>query len=262
MNTVLVVEGNRPVPDALLNYIHNASWQARIYDAETKLTTALEGLGALLLFSPCQVKRGYEYGEGLWYTYLRQNQPQLPLAVAGYQQATHSNYLDLLRLEFYPTNWFDQLRPVMAMTDTDYQDTLSPKLYRFFAGHGSESIVAVLIRIRLVVQMAQRELLKMQTPYSEIYRDLIAPAQLGQKWTEWRNRWVNYYPLFVATPFFEKLKTVGERASQLDHWMLAGGAEEEPLANGEILTILNALRDTLQEIENQYVLQKLSHSHR
>ena len=262
MKTLLLVSGGRPVPEALRTFISQANWQIRHFEAGEDQAQYSSDLDAVMLLSPCWVNRSYEYAERLWYIHLRQDHASLPLLVAGYQRATFANYLDLLQLPTYSPDWWQNLQPVLALTETDYQDTLIPKLYRFFAGHGTDSVVAVMIRIRLVVQMAQRELLKMHTPYAEIYQDLIAPARLADKWMEWRNRWVNYYPLFVHTPLAGAFLSISDLAKRLDQWMLNGGAEESPLASGEILTILNALRDTLQEIENQYVFQKLSYSHR
>jgi hypothetical protein len=262
MRTVLMVPGGRPVPNTLVSGLQQAGWRSQYYQGEGDFRNELAGVDAVLLLSPCWVNRSYEFGEQLWYLALRRHQDDLPLVVAGYQRPRHTNYLDLLQLETQAASWWDQLQPVAAMRDVDYQDSLRPKLHRFFAGHGADSVVAVMSRIRLVVQMAQREHLEMHTPYVEIYRDLIAPAQLSQKWGEWRNRWVNYHPLFRYSPLAGALQAVGRYAQQLDDWMFNGGVEEAPLASGEILTILKAVKDTLQEIENQYVLQKLPHSHR
>jgi hypothetical protein len=145
-----------------------------------------------------------------------------------------------------------------ALTGIDLMD----KLHRFFAGHGQDSVVAVLSSIRLVVQMASHELKEIQTPYPEIYEELIAPAKLPEKWTEWRSRWINYAPLFEFSPIANKLRIIAAFASQIEPWIMAGGVDKQQLLDGSVLDVLNKMRAELQQIENQYVVQKLSHSYR
>lgn len=259
-----MIQAGRPIPDDLVRVVDAAGLQYSLIDpSTTDWRHSLTADVGVLVFNPCWVETGYFNATEIWRRFLLQYSPESPLFIAGYQQTSDPNELDLLNLRNYDLEWWQSALSVqMLASKPEHRDSsLMYKLQRFFAGHGSDSVVAVLSRVRLVVQMAQRELQKMQTPYSEIYADLVAPAQLAQKWTEWRNRWVNYYPLFTFTPIAAELKSIAEATQQLDAWMLAGGRDEQPLADDEILTILNAVRAKLQDIEGQYVIQKLSYSH-
>lgn len=265
MKIVLLVEGGRPVPAALETHCTEAGFaltkiNPRQADWQQKLP---EAFGIMLLL-PSWARGSYLSSVALWYQYLLSDYPEKRLLVASYQTKAHQNHIDLLRLSEYSHDWWQDSLKVKTMEDLPFYGglDLSGKLKRFFAGHGQDSVVAVLSRIRLVVQMACREMEKMQTPYIEIYNDLVAPAQLGEKWKEWRNRWINYYPLFEYTPIADQLEHVAALTERVEPWMLAGGAEEKALANGSVLRTLNEVRTQLQQIEKQYVVQKLSHTYR
>lgn len=266
MKIVLLVEGGRRAPEALFSAcakggielrrinLKQDNWQAELQDAF-----------GLMLMLPMWGGNAFLSPVALWQQFLQDKAPNIRLIMASFQSDfQHPNHLDILRLTDYPSSWWEQCQLVDHMEELPplIGVDLSEKLKRFFAGHGQDSIVAVLSRIRLVVQMASRELKKMDTPYEEIYRDLVEPAELAQKWREWRNRWINYYPLFEHTPIATQLKQIAKQTDGVEAWMAAGGIDEEPLQDGSILQVLNEVRTRLQQIENQYVVQKLSHTYR
>ena len=266
MRIVLLVEGGRQAPQAL--FTQCAEWGIELRRTNLEQddwTNELENAYGLMLMLPTWGANAYLSPVALWQQYLQKAAPDIRLIMASFQSDfQHSNHLDILRLTDYSTSWWEQCQLVGHMEELPplIGVDLSEKLSRFFAGHGKDSIVAVLSRIRLVVQMASRELSKMDTPYDEIYRDLVEPAELAQKWREWRNRWINYYPLFEHTPIATRLKQIAKQTDGVEAWMAAGGKDEEPLRNGSILQVLNEVRTRLQQIENQYVVQKLSHTYR
>lgn len=264
MKSVLLIKGKRPVPSVLTNFFSAAQTKLLTLDSFDNLAEKVQNTEAVLLFSPAWNGGAYLSGSELWLRYLLDVKPTGKLLLAGYQAFEHPNYLDMLTLGASPVNWWEDAPGVTtmptlpALIGVDLMD----KLHRFFAGHGQDSVVAVLSRIRLVVQMASRELKKMETPYSEIFTELVKPAQLAEKWGEWRSRWINYAPLFEFSPIAGKLQAITQASQQLEAWMLAEGVEEAPLRDGRILEILNFVRVELQQIENQYVVQKLSHTYR
>ncbi|MGH1433549.1 MAG: hypothetical protein ACRBG0_03720 [Lewinella sp.] len=265
MKIVLLVDGGRPAPQALTAYCEAVGFRLiQITPTEDGWQELLPEAFGLMLLLPAWGSGAYLDSSCLWQHFLAAQYPHLRLLMASYEQVDHVNHLDLLRLADYDAAWWQQTQEAHITEELPYFTgiDLSEKLKRFFAGHGDDSVVAVLSRIRLVVQMASRELQKMQTPYSEIYADLVAPAQLANKWREWRNRWINYYPLFEYTPLAGNLEQIALLTEGMEHWMLAGGKEQEPLANGMILQVLNDMREQLQQIEKQYVVQKLSHTYR
>ena len=265
MKIALLVDGGRPAPQALTSCCEAMGIRLiKITPSENNWQPLLAEAFGVMLLLPAWGRRAYLNPSYLCQHFLAAQHPQVRLLMASYGQIDHPNHLDLLQLADYDANWWQQTQQAHITEELPYFTgiDLREKLKRFFDGHGDDSVVAVLSRIRLVVQMASRELQKMQTPYSEIYDDLVAPAQLAEKWREWRNRWINYYPLFEYTPLAGKLEQIAQLTEGMEHWMLAGGKEEEPLANGIILQVLNDMREQLQQIEKQYVIQKLSHTYR
>jgi hypothetical protein len=265
MKTVLFIEGGRPLPPVLNAFFNSAGYQiVPLQLAQDSWPLLIKDAAALLLMLPDSSRGMFLLSGQLWYRFLADEAPECRLLFGSYQAVSHPNHLDVLELPTAPANWWEQTLPVGEMENLPPLEgmDLEEKLHRFFAGHGDDSIVAVLSRIRMVVQMASREQQRMHTPYLEIFQELVAPAQLDKKWAEWRNRWINYYPLFEKTPIAPKLRTIARAAAQLEEWMMAGGRDEEYLVNGTILRVLNDIREELQQIEKQYVVQKLSHPYR
>lgn len=201
--------------------------------------------------------------QSLWYRFLLQEHSHLRLFFVSYEKKDYCNHFDLLKLDEYTKNDWHQAPNVAEMPPFPFIEgvNLHNKLERFFAGHGDDSVVAVLSRIRLVVQMASRELSGLQTPYSEIFKELVQPAQLHLKWVEWKNRWIHYYPLFQFTPFAAELEKIANLTDSLEEWMSSGGQDEQGVKDGRVLSVLNEVRLELKLIEEQYVVKKLSHSY-
>lgn len=265
MKIVLLVEGGRPAPQALEACVTHAGFRLqRINPVEEHWQSLLPEAFALLLVLPAWGRGACLNPLPLWQKHLAEHSPDVRLLMTSYEAIDHRNHIDLLRIVDYDANWWKQTLPMHSIDGfpafTGIE--LGEKLKRFFDGHGDESVVAVLSRIRRVVQMASRELHEMQTPYAEIYTDLVAPAQLADKWREWRNRWINYYPLFTQTPLAGRLEKIAQLTKGIEPWMLDGGKNEKPLAHGTVLQVLNEMREQLQYIEQQYVVQKLSPSYR
>ncbi|MEZ4983786.1 MAG: hypothetical protein R2795_01910 [Saprospiraceae bacterium] len=263
MRNVLLVNGGRKTPLALTAYAARSGVALVSCDGLVGSLDAFGEIDAVVILSPAWAGGTYVNTLDSWERLLVTHHPNIHLIVASFQEQEHSNHLDLLRLDEYGEDWWEETQPIASMRPFAAFDgmDLSKKLHRFFAGHGQESITAVMSRIRMVVQMASRELLKSQTPYEEIYAELVAPAKLSEKWEEWNNRWVNYYPLFAHTPLAAPLERVAAATDSIAGWMLQGGTDAEALKTGDIQHTLDAIRTMLQDIEKQYVVQKLSLAH-
>lgn len=254
MKTILLIKGGRPAPTVLKDYIEAANGKFQtLLPINEQLDDLIQQTDAVLLFSPAWSNGAYLSAGELWLRHIQHIKPGGKLLLAGYQAIQHPNYLDMLQLGSSPISWWDDAPDVMNMPELPILTgiDLMDKIHRFFAGHGQDSVVAVLSRIRLVTQMASRELQKMHTPYSEIYEELIAPANLAEKWTEWRSRWVNYAPLFDFSPIANKLRIIAELASRIEGWMMVGGKDETLLLDGSVLEVLNKMRAELQQIEDR-----------
>lgn len=265
MKTILLMQCGRSIPEELEVYCNAMGFDLKKLEAATdNWKDLLPTSYAVMLLLPAWGGKTFLAPENLWYQFLRNNYSHLRLFFVSYQVNDHANHFDLLNLKNYsPEHWL-QVPNVAEMNSLPNFEglDLNDKLRRFFAGHGQDSVVAVLTRIRLVVQMASREVLRMDTPYEEIFEELVQPAQIHLKWTEWRNRWIHYYPLFQYTPFADRMSKVATASATLEEWMSSGGQDQEPLKNGRVLNVLNEVRTELKAIEEEYVVQKLSHTYR
>ncbi len=264
MKLILGIKGGRPWPPVLGEHLSRMGAELRWVDPmEENWTEELSSAHALALFVPIWGKSSFLAVEQLWAQFLLRKATNCALLLVGYQASQASNYLDLLQLPSYNEDWLDNMQPVALSELPPLQGVdVAEKLKRFFAGHGQDSVVAVLSRLRLIAQMAQREVVQMGTPYEEAYQELLRPSDLPRKWAEWRNRWVNYYPLFRYTPFALVMEQIARKLGSLESWMSGGGREADPLVNGQVLEVLNFVREQLSQIEQDYVLQELSYSHR
>lgn len=256
MKTILALTAGRSWPDHLLDWCGRQGCELRFYDAAAANgEPPLDHIDLLLVFGPFFYDGKYMSAETLWKKFLAANRPHAYFLTTGYQSAVHPNHLDLLAL---PDDLAEFLRRALP-TDGDWQPhysggmDLDRKLRRFFAGHGQDSVFSVLTRVRLLVQMAYREVVDLGMPFDEAYHDLIAPAQLAVKWAEWEARWLNYYPLFRTSPLAGELARLGERMRELRPWMLGGGATAEPLRSGRAPAALDDVKTGLEQLDKHYV---------
>jgi len=265
MKTILLMQCGRTIPKELGSHCRKMGFELKQLDSATDAWKELLPTAyAIMLLLPAWSGKTFLAPESLWYQFLLNNYSHLRLFFVSFQANEHDNHFDLLNLNSFTKDHWVQVPNVMEMKPPPNFEglDLNDKLRRFFAGHGQDSVVAVLTRIRLVVQMASREVLRMDTPYEEIFKELVQPAQIHIKWTEWRNRWIHYYPLFQFTPFADKMQKVATASATLEEWMSSGGQDEDPLKSGRVLSVLNEVRTELKAIEEQYVVQKLSHTYR
>lgn len=207
-----------------------------------------------------QWHQGYYCATGaLWQRYFRAEHPQTRFLLAGYAAINHTNYLDLLAL---PTDWVAfyqasldcQVDWVLPACDGLH---LEDKLRRFLAGHGDQSVIAILGRMKLTIAVAQREHRQMNTDYEEVYRAVIQPAALGHKWREWRQRWDFYLPLFRILPFSPLLESLEKDLLVLERWIGQDCKDPAPLREGRLMEALATIQQSLQLIEKTYVGQEL-----
>ena len=255
----------RSIPEKLEKHCHAMGFVLKTVDLTTETWKhELPSSYGVMLLLPAWGGDLFLAPQNLWYRFLIQKHSHLRLFFVSYQQLSYCNHFDLLELNTYTKDDWLRVPNIAEMPKIpDFEGIdLQDKLKRFFAGHGQDSVVATLSRIRLVVQMASREFSGMQTPYEDIFRELVQPAQLHKKWVEWKNRWIYYYPLFQYTPFAANLKKIATLTNTLEEWMRSGGQDEALIRNGQVLSVLNEVRSELKSIEEQYVVNKLSHSYR
>lgn len=265
MKRIIGISGDRSWPPHLLQNLTQQeytllSWPPKQSEREELMASA----DAFMIFSPLLIKGNYIAAEELWKRYLELHSPHLKLICASFRAAQGSNDVDLLNL---PGDWADfleQAQPIGqlgAFTPCGGLD-LCEKLSRFFAGHGQESVIALLNRLRMLVQMAHREVVQLNANYDEVYSELLAPAALAHKWAEWQNRWDNYAAFFQAAPFADVFNHLEEVMPPLAQWMQQGGIDPAPLREGKVLAVLDEIKREFTKIEHIYVGQELPYSYR
>ena len=254
MKTVYAVPGGRAWPRHLQRY-----FETRVAVQPLPASPQLPRDAVLILLAPAWHEGRYLATEAIWKRHFETEAPQSKLILTGFSRATNQNYLDLLAL---PDNW-DKWCAQARTCGEDWQPApsggldLEDKLRRFFAGHGDNSIIALLTRLHLLVQLAQREVVQYGTPYAEVYAEVVEPAQPARKWAEWRNRWENYVPYFSLLPFADQLRQVDAQIRQLGPWLEAGARDVAPILNGKVPEILHEIKIKLLALEQRYVAQKL-----
>lgn len=263
LKNLLLIPCGRKVPKALCEHLEENDFNLSIQEPkDDQCLQKLEQATVIVLMLPAWNGKEFLAPLALWYNFLHKNHKNTKLLFASFQKLDHPNHIDLLKLKEYKKTKYEQALssdelglclPHFEGTDINY------KLERFFAGHGQDSVIAVLMRIRMLVQMASTELLSFNTAYDEVFDELLAAVRLDLKWQEWQNRWLHYYPLFEFTPFALAMDSIAQHAERINEWMLAGGKDETLIKNGLVLEVLNAISTELKTIEEQYVIQKLSH---
>ncbi len=265
MRQLTGISGDRPWPPHLLQYLTQHGYTLNPWPkGEESQREALLSAEAFLLFVPLLHNDQYLAAENLWKHYLELHTPQLKLVCAGFRVGQSGNDLDLLDLPPDPVAFFESALPAGEYwwpTPSGGLD-LNDKLRRFFAGHGNESMLALLNRLRMLLQLAHREVVDMGVPYEEVYQDLLAPASLSRKWAEWQSRWDNYANYFQMAPFAEVFDQITRILPPLARWMQEEGRDPDLLRQGKALAILDDIRSAFTKVEEIYVGKELSHLNR
>ncbi|MEN0003046.1 MAG: hypothetical protein AAF798_02840 [Bacteroidota bacterium] len=208
-----------------------------------------------ILSTPLFIGQTYVATTALWKKYFKATQPTTKLITSGFQAQQHSNHIDLL-------NWPDDVSLFLANARTVSEEwepiaegglDIQRKLYRFFEGHGDESLTDVLHRILMTLTMAHDEMDKYQVAYTEVYEELLQHSNIASKWQLLLNRWVNYLPHFAALPFFTTFKSIDQALQTIAPYFEGGCTNEQLLRNLDCLETLRTIKEDLEIIARQYV---------
>lgn len=224
--------------------------------SEAQLSGALARQDALLLLWPQRSGSAYTDTIRVWHKYLQLAAPGTGLLLAGVSGIDHPMYLDLLQ----PPASIEQLRPATAALDSlpalprdPSVVDISQKLHRFFAGHGDESVTAALHKTLRILKIAADELTVHQTPYEEVFKDLLVPNKVAENWQVLRARLTNYRPFFGALPFFCTFDAVAEALGQLSPYFEGGCRDEQLFWSLHCIDTLVRINADLTSIESTYV---------
>jgi len=256
MQSVTYIGNNPPIQRVLSNYLEaqNIRMEAFFLPFKEELTQ-LEEAKIIILSSPMYIDGVYVSAEGLWKNYLEYHTPEAILLIAGFLEAKHPNYLDLLKL---PKKLEAVLSDAKTASDnwppvtTDGLDMME-KIHRFFEGHGDESLTDAFDKILRTLRIAGDELKVHNDSYEEVKNDLLLPSKLPAKWTILKSRWANYFPYFQCLPFFELFKEIEQWLLEIDPFFETGCEQETLFWQLNCLEKIEKIKSNLTSISKHYV---------
>lgn len=223
---------------------------------------------ALLVHSPLFIANQFVQTEGLWRKYLINLNSRIKVISMGFRLAKDLNYIDLLNLPCYLTEFIAAARlPHLQESEINtFGLNLNNKLYRFFKGHDdktADSIIAGLETIRSRMQSLFLQYQNRQNqPYLELLENILnfmdleedirpaSPTSPIAIWENFKNRWDHYFPLFEWTPFRPEFQTVDQLIDQCFPFFQSAWKDETKL--NSTVGYLNQIYSILQRIEDDY----------
>jgi hypothetical protein len=210
---------------------------------------------AFFLLTPLFVQRTYVATASFWKNYLARHQPASKLLTMGFQAIRHPNHIDML-------NWPEDLAATLqqaAIASTPWSPIpeggidIRKRFFRFFEGHGDESLTDVLHNILRVLIMVHDEIDQHQESFSVVFDQLISPSRIEQKWQLLLSRWVNYIPFFEGLPFYPTFAKLDRLLQQIAPFFTDGCRNEQLLRQLQCVNHLKTIKSELELIARQYV---------
>jgi hypothetical protein len=200
-------------------------------------------LDVVMLYSPLYCNDTYVDYEGLWHNYLKKYVPKCKLIIAGLTRKSPSNYLYLFEPPSSLSLFFQSAQPLHLTIPTGNSEGLSGTqlMYKFYMGHGKDSIMAALKKFRSISETVSNEL-KKGTPVDELIQGYIEPTKTVQNWREFYLRWEFFFPWASCMPMHETFQEVNTMVKEVDNFLKNGELDLTLFADlGRILTIENIL---------------------
>lgn len=205
-----------------------------------------------ILHFPIKVHAHYFAPTSFWLDFLNQSFPNARLLISGFEnhESPISYYLDLLNLPSEASSFMQQLPTISEIKtapNLPHKD-LKKEFFRFFEGHGAESFIDELDKIKRITKIADDEYRHHEEPYDEIYMGLIKPAHLSEKWNVLQNRRAYYFPLFEALPFYEEFEHIGEWMDNIHPYFETDCSSEALFNDLKIVGQLEKIKTNLQHL--------------
>ncbi len=203
----------------------------------------------LLLICPIKMENTFISCEQSWKNYLEQECPETIFVTAGFTEAEHSNYIDLLNPTQDLSLFFQKAAPAKAdwtPVDTGGLD-MKKMMKSFLDGHGDVSIRQEFTSILITLKIAEDSIRSNPgTDFDQIKLELLEPAQVISKWQSLKNRWSSYYPYFECLPYYSVFQEISQLLSGLSSFFEDGGRLElsEELNCSEKLDRIRQLLNT------------------
>ena len=172
----------------------------------------------VLIVEPVHIKGHYLSVFEIWKLFLAWHAPKTKLLVAGFNNKTHPNLVNLLDINetFVLEKAFEKALYCQDIwEDTDIgngYDDVSKRLHLFFKGHNYNSIMDAVGKVRQVLNNAELSLYgspmlnREKEPFQYIWEKLLYPERKYIR--HFYSRWYNYREYFNFMPFHYQLETV------------------------------------------------------
>ena len=221
--------------------------------AMEQLNGNFEQIDVVLLFGPLQMANTFITSEQLWKNYLAFHYPDIVFITAAFTNTKQHNYLDLMEL---PEDFAVFLKNCKKVSDkwtpVDTQAlNMAEKILRFYEGHGDESVIDELNKIRRTLLNVQQDV-EDGMGFEQIEREYPFQERTTTKWQNLYSRWLNYYPLFESLPFFYIFREVNDLVHYVLPFFQSNCKEEQLFQQLNCVENLNLIKQKLQTAK-QYV---------
>lgn len=249
---VYIYSSDQEVVDGLARKYPKLNW-SRLMEAKAITDLPQSDDLVIVLKSPVQVGSILVSPEALWKKYLTEHFPGCKFIVAGFTEAQHTNYLDLLNLPDDFEQGIDQALP--AKEDWEPVCTgavdMQEKMKNFFSGHGKESIIDILGQIQRPIKMTLDAVKIQQRNFQESAEFLL--SGLSEHWESLENRWQRYFFLFTCLPFFDLFEKSSTLIKSLNAYFQHDILSQKEISDAELVyqTIIS-IRELISKA-NSYV---------
>lgn len=170
-----------------------------------------------ILFSPVWHHEHFISCDKPWKHYLQKEKPDFRLITAGFREATHENYIDLIQLPTDFEVFFSNALPARDAWEPMGTGGLNmqAKLQRFFEGHGTDSVKQLFSKVITTIKIINDEL-KKGAKLSVVCAEYEGYPNFIESWSIFKNRFSNYYPFLNCLPFYDLFQKINVLIQKTD----------------------------------------------
>ncbi len=208
----------------------------------------------LVIQEPIFINNNYLSASFSWKNYLKLHSPRAVLLSAGFGNLQDANYLDLLKLPadieevFFHARMAEEEWVPCTTGGIDVQE----KIFRFFEGHGDDSVTDELHKMLRICKIARDELKIHEADFTEVRNELLLPNKLSHKWNVLQSRWQFYMPYFECLPYYQDFAKLGSLFKTIAPFFANECTEESIFWETRCVKNLELLKTGLEKIENSY----------
>ncbi|MFM9950021.1 MAG: hypothetical protein ACKV1O_18950 [Saprospiraceae bacterium] len=208
----------------------------------------------LLIFSPLKCGNVRISPENIWKKYLKAENPQARLINIGFEEAVHSNYIDILNL---PEQLSEFIKKAMLAHET-WQPVFTgglemfDKLNRFFKGHGRESLTSELINVKTTTEALNNAVSIRKWTYEAAALAAFNDDYVWKNWNAFFDRWIYYYPVLNYLPFSNEIHHINEVIEEIEPFFSKQGQDVNLFFVLDCAGKVNVILRMLNDIEKTY----------